>query len=331
MYPQRRMRRLRKRTLQPLFRETILQLTDLVAPLFIDETAIEKIPIGSMPGQYRYPPGEIALHVQSLYNTGIRAVLLFGIPAKKDEVASESYARSGVVQNAVRSIKGLVPGMTVITDLCACEYTSHGHCGVLHHGRCGTDLDNDASLLLMNRIAISHAEAGADIVAPSCMLDGMVHSIRTALEESGYQDIAVMSYSTKFASALYGPFREAADSGFSFGDRSTYQMDPANAREAFLESQLDAKEGADILMVKPAGNYLDVLSAICTIGLPVAAYQVSGEYSQIKAAAERGWINEKAVALETLTCIKRAGADLIITYFAMDAARWLSENPEGQS
>jgi porphobilinogen synthase len=325
------MRRLRKRTLQPLFRETILQLTDLVAPLFIDETAIEKIPIGSMPGQYRYPPGEIALHVQSLYNTGIRAVLLFGIPAKKDEVASESYARSGVVQNAVRSIKGLVPGMTVITDLCACEYTSHGHCGVLHHGRCGTDLDNDASLLLMNRIAISHAEAGADIVAPSCMLDGMVHSIRTALEESGYQDIAVMSYSTKFASALYGPFREAADSGFSFGDRSTYQMDPANAREAFLESQLDAKEGADILMVKPAGNYLDVLSAICTIGLPVAAYQVSGEYSQIKAAAERGWINEKAVALETLTCIKRAGADLIITYFAMDAARWLSENPEGQS
>jgi porphobilinogen synthase len=181
----------------------------------------------------------------------------------------------------------------------------------------------------MDRIAVSHAEAGADIVAPSCMLDGMVHSIRTALDKSGYQDIAVMSYSTKFASALYGPFREAADSGFSSGDRSTYQMDPANAREAFLESQLDAKEGADILMVKPAGNYLDVLSAIRTIGLPVAAYQVSGEYSQIKAAAERGWINEKAVALEALTCIKRAGADLIITYYAMDAARWLSEKPEG--
>ncbi len=323
------MRRLRKRTLQPLFRETVLQLTDLVAPLFIDETTSGKIPIGSMPGQYRYPPGEIALHVQSLYNAGIRAVLIFGIPAKKDEEASESYARSGVIQNAVRSIKGLVPGMTVITDVCACEYTSHGHCGVLRHGRCGTDLDNDASLLLMNRIAVSHAEAGADIVAPSCMLDGMVHSIRAALDESGYQEIAVMSYSTKFASALYGPFREAADSGFSFGDRSTYQMDPANAREAFLESQLDAKEGADILMVKPAGNYLDVLSSICTIGLPVAAYQVSGEYSQIKAAAERGWINEKAVALEALTCIKRAGADLIITYFAMDAAMWLSEKPEG--
>jgi len=323
------MRRLRKQTLQPLFRETTLHKTDLVAPLFIDETAIEKIPIGSMPGQYRYPPGEIALHVQSLYNAGIRAVLLFGIPAKKDEEASESYASSGVIQSAVRSIKGLVPGMTVITDLCACEYTSHGHCGILHHGRCGTDLDNDASLLLMDRIAVSHAEAGADIVAPSCMLDGMVHSIRTALDKSGYQDIAVMSYSTKFASALYGPFREAADSGFSSGDRSTYQMDPANAREAFLESQLDAKEGADILMVKPAGNYLDVLSSIRTIGLPVAAYQVSGEYSQIKAAAERGWINEKAVALEALTCIKRAGADLIITYYAMDAARWLSEKPEG--
>lgn len=282
-----------------------------------------------MPGQYRYPPGDIALHVQSLYNSGIRAVLLFGIPQKKDEKAGGSYDRSGVIQNAVRSIKGLVPGMTVITDVCACEYTSHGHCGIISHGRDGPDLDNDASLLLMNRIAVSHAKAGADIVAPSCMLDGMVHSIRAALDDSGYQDIAVMSYSTKFASALYGPFRDAADSGFSFGDRSTYQMDPANAREAILESQLDAKEGADILMVKPAGYYLDVLSAICKIGLPVAAYQVSGEYSQIKAAAERGWINEKAVALETLTCIKRAGADLIITYFAMDAALWLSEKPVG--
>jgi porphobilinogen synthase len=323
------MRRLRTRMLQPLFRETTLHMTDLVAPLFIDETAEGKVPISSMPGQYRYPPGEIALHVQSLYHAGIRAILLFGIPATKDEEATGAYARSGVIQNAVRSIKGLVPGMTIITDVCACEYTSHGHCGVLHQGRCGTDLDNDASLLLMNRIAVSHAEAGADIVAPSCMLDGMVHSIRTALDESGYQDIAVMSYSTKFASALYGPFREAAESGFSFGDRTTYQMDPANSREAFLESQLDAKEGADILMVKPAGNYLDVLSAICTIGLPVAAYQVSGEYSQIKAAAERGWINERAVALETLTCIKRAGADLIITYFAGDAAGWLSEKPEG--
>ena len=193
MYPQRRLRRLRKQTLQPLFRETILHTTDLVAPLFIDETAIGKIPIGSMPGQYRYPPGEIALHVQALYNAGIRAVLLFGIPAKKDEEASESYAGSGVIQSAVRSIKGLVPGMTVITDVCACEYTSHGHCGIFHHGRCGPDLDNDASLLLMDRIAVSHAEAGADIVAPSCMLDGMVHSIRTALDKSGYQDIAVMS------------------------------------------------------------------------------------------------------------------------------------------
>ncbi len=325
------MRRLRKRTLQPLFRETILQTTDLVAPLFIDEDATAKIPIGSMPGQYRYPPGEIALHVQSLYQAGIRAVLLFGIPSIKDEDASGAFARTGVVQNAVRSIKERVPGMTVITDLCACEYTSHGHCGIISHGRCGPDLDNDASLLLMDRIAVSHAEAGADIVAPSCMLDGMVHSIRTALDGSGYQDIAVMSYSTKFASALYGPFREAADSGYSFGDRSTYQMDPANAREAYLESELDAKEGADILMVKPAGNYLDVLSAICSIGLPVAAYQVSGEYSQIKAAAERGWINEKAVVLETLTCIKRAGATIIITYFALDAARWLTGNQEGPS
>lgn len=317
--------------LQPLFRETLLHTTDLVAPLFIDESASGKIPIGSMPGQFRYPPGEIATHVQSLYNAGIRAVLLFGIPSEKDEAATGSYARAGVIQNAVRSIKDMVPGMNVITDVCACEYTSHGHCGVLSKGRCGTDLDNDASLLLMNRIAVSHAEAGADIVAPSCMLDGMVRSIRAALDEPGYHDTAIMSYSTKFASALYGPFRDAADSGFMFGDRTTYQMDPANAREAFLESKLDADEGADILMVKPAGNYLDILSAVSGIGLPVAAYQVSGEYSQIKAAAERGWIDEKAVALETLTCIKRAGADLIITYFAMDAARWLSEKQNGQT
>ena len=319
------MRRLRSRTLQPLFKETCLHVTDLVAPLFIDETAKEATPIGSMPGQYRHPPHEIVNCVESLYRDGIRAVLLFGVPRNKDESATEAYNKSGVIQRAVRDIKAKVPGITVITDVCACEYTTHGHCGILHEGRCGPDLDNDASLALMDRIAVSHAEAGADIVAPSCMLDGMVKSIRNALDAAGYHDVALMSYSTKFASALYGPFREAADSGYVFGDRSTYQINPANAREAYLESRIDADEGADILMVKPAGTYLDILSGIAGLGLPVAGYQVSGEYAQIKAAAERGWIDEKAVALESLTCIKRAGASLIITYFAGDAARWLAE------
>jgi porphobilinogen synthase len=215
--------------------------------------------------------------------------------------------------------------MVIITDVCACEYTTHGHCGIIGETRNGTDLLNDPSLKLMNRIAISHAEAGADIVAPSCMLDGMVGSIRDALDNAGYEEVLIMSYSTKFSSALYGPFREAAGSGFSFGDRTTYQINPANRREAFLESQMDADEGADILMVKPAGFYLDMLAEVATLGLPVAAYQVSGEYSMIKAAAGYGWIDEKAVVMESLTCIKRAGADLIITYFAHDVAGWLDE------
>jgi porphobilinogen synthase len=324
MYPKRRMRRLRGKIIQPLFRETLLAATDLVAPLFIDETIVKPEEISSMPGQFRQPPGGIGEHAGILYDQGVHAVLLFGVPELKDSGASGAYAKNGVVQQAVRAIKDQVPGMVVITDVCACEYTDHGHCGIISDGPCGPDVDNDTSLDLMNRIAVSHAESGADIVAPSCMLDGMVHSIRSALDEADFQNVAIMSYSTKFASALYGPFRDAAGSGYSFGDRTTYQMDPANAREAFLESQLDADEGADILMVKPAGNYLDILAAIATIGLPVAAYQVSGEYAQIKAAAERGWIDEKKVVLETLTCIKRAGADLIITYYAHDAARWLA-------
>ncbi|HJK11386.1 MAG TPA: porphobilinogen synthase, partial [Methanocorpusculum sp.] len=209
-------------------------------------------------------------------------------------------------------------------DLWACEYTDHGHCGIIHESCDGPDLDNDASLELMQKIAVSQAEAGADMVAPSCMLDGMVTAIRTALDEAGYEYIPIMSYSTKFASALYGPFREAADSGFSFGDRSTYQMNPANGREAFRESLLDMEEGADILMVKPASFYLDVLAQVRELGLPTAAYQVSGEYSMIKAAAQNGWIDEKRIVMESLTSIKRAGADLIITYYAQDVARWLA-------
>jgi len=319
------MRRVRSRTIQPLLCETTISKKDLVAPLFVDETASAPVPISSMPGQFRYPVGEIAAVVQKFRDRGIRAVLLFGIPAHKDESATAAYDPQGIVQQAVRKIKAACPAMAVITDVCACEYTSHGHCGIVGDSRCGDpDLLNDESLLIMNKIATSHAEAGADIVAPSCMLDGMVRSIRTALDEAGYLDILIMSYSTKFSSALYGPFREAAGSGYLFGDRTTYQMNPANGREAFLESQLDAQEGADILMVKPAGPYLDVLAEVATLGLPVAAYQVSGEYAMIKAAAERGWIKEKETVLETLTCIKRAGADLIITYFAYDVCGWLA-------
>ncbi|MDK2915929.1 MAG: porphobilinogen synthase [Euryarchaeota archaeon] len=319
------MRRMRRRIVQPLLRETELRKTDLIAPVFVDESISAPIPIASMPGQFRHPVDGVADYCERLRDAGIRAVILFGIPAAKDGEATEAYAADGVVQRAVQKIKERLPEMVVVTDVCACEYTDHGHCGIVGETADGPDLLNDPSLELMARIAVSHAQSGADIVAPSCMLDGMVRAIRQALDAAGYQDVLIMSYSSKFASALYGPFRDAADSGFSFGDRTTYQICPGNAREAVLESELDAAEGADILMVKPAGAYLDILAAVTGLGLPVAAYQVSGEYAMIKAAAERGWLNERAVALETLTAIKRAGADLIITYFAEDVARWLDE------
>lgn len=319
------MRRLRGRIVQPLLREQVLQKTDLVAPLFIDETASSRREIPSMPGQCRYPPGEAESVARELWDAGIRAVMLFGVPKEKDAQASGAYDPNGVVQRAVRSIKKSVPGMVVITDVCACEYTDHGHCGIVGDTRSGVDLLNDPSLDIMDRIAISHAGSGADIVAPSCMLDGVVQSIRHALDREGFEDVLIMSYSTKFASALYGPFREAADSGFLFGDRTTYQVHPGNTREAVMESMLDLDEGADILMVKPAGFYLDILAEIRTLGIPVAAFQVSGEYAMIKAAAGEGWIKEKEVVIESLTCIKRAGADLVITYFARDVAGWLDE------
>ena len=293
-------------------------------PLFFVEGAAEKVPIASMPGQFRWPLSAAADVAKDLAADGIKAVILFGIPKTKDAVASSAFASDGVIQEATRAIKAAVPEMVVITDLCACEYTDHGHCGIIHESCDGPDLDNDASLELMQKIAVSQAEAGADMVAPSCMLDGMVTAIRTALDEAGYEYIPIMSYSTKFASALYGPFREAAASGCSFGDRSTYQMNPANGREAFRESLLDMEEGADILMVKPASFYLDVLAQVRELGLPTAAYQVSGEYSMIKAAAQNGWIDEKRIVMESLTSIKRAGADLIITYYAQDVARWLA-------
>jgi porphobilinogen synthase len=302
-----------------------LAKTDLVVPLFVDETIKRERAIVSMPGQVRYPVSRIGRVAQDLWDCGLRAILLFGIPKTKDPAASGAFDNEGVVQQAVREIKNTVPEMATMTDVCACEYTDHGHCGIVGETRYGTGLLNDRSLEVMNRIAVSHAHAGADIVAPSCMLDGMVGSIRSALDDEGLEEVLIMSYSTKFASAFYGPFREAAESGYTFGDRSTYQLNPANAREAFLESQLDAGEGADILMVKPAGFYLDILAEIATLGLPVAGYQVSGEYAMIKAAAQRGWIKEREAVTETLTSIKRAGADLIISYFAPDVARWLDE------
>lgn len=319
------MRRSRSRNIQPLLREVTLTKNDLIAPLFVDETIAVPRPIDAMPGQFRYPVGSIASVALGLWKRGIRSVLVFGIPKTKDPGGSSAYHPDGVVQQAVRRIKAEIKEMVVITDVCACEYTDHGHCGIVGETRGGMDLLNDPSLDLMNRIAVSHARSGADIVAPSCMLDGVVGSIRAALDNEGLEEVLIMAYSTKFASALYGPFREAADSGFLFGDRTTYQINPGNSREAILESQMDADEGADILMVKPAGFYLDILAEVSTLGLPVAAFQVSGEYSMIKAAAEHGWLKEKETVLESLTGIKRAGADLIITYFAGEVAGWLDE------
>ncbi len=326
MYPEKRMRRLRRRRLLPLFTEHHLRTDQLIAPLFVDEGAAAPAPIPSMPGQARQTLETVADVAARLYAAGLRAVLLFGVPLTKDAAASSAYDDAGVVQEAVRRIRASVPDLVVITDVCACEYTETGQCGIV--GDCadgGPDLLNDASLALMQRIAVSHARAGADVVAPSCMLDGMVQAIRGALDENGFEETLLMAYSSKFASALYGPFREAADSGCSCGDRTTYQISPANGREAFVESSLDAAEGADVLMVKPAGPYLDVIARVRTLDLPVAAYQVSGEYAMIRAAGERGWLDERAAALESLIAIRRAGADLIITYFAEDAARWLAE------
>lgn len=325
MYPQTRMRRLRNKNILPLVTETHLHSEQFCLPLFFDENAETEVPISSMPGQVRYPLSRAASLAEELFAEGIRSVIVFGIPKEKDAAASSAFAKDGVVQKAVSAMKKAAPNLVVITDLCACEYTTHGHCGIVHETCSGFELDNDASLSLMQKIAVSQAEAGADMVAPSCMLDGMVSAIRKALDDTGFSSVPIMSYSTKFASCLYGPFREAADSGFSFGDRSSYQMNPANRREAFRESELDKEEGADILMVKPATFYLDVLSDIKMLGLPVAAYHVSGEYAMIKAAAAAGWLDEKRTVMEAMTSITRAGADIIITYYARDILRWLHD------
>jgi len=307
-----------------LVRETELSPADFVMPFFVRPGKGEKRPIGSMPGQFQYSPDTVAQAAAELPALGVPGIILFGIPERKDEFGSGAYAGDGIVQRAIRAVKEAAPGLAVMADLCFCEYTSHGHCGVVRKKDDGFILDNDATLELTAKTAVSQAEAGADIIAPSGMTDGMVGAIRKALDGSGRQDTAILSYAVKYSSAFYGPFRDAAESPPQFGDRSTYQMDPANAREALREAALDVEEGADMLMVKPALAYLDVLASVkARFGLPTAAYSVSGEYSMIRAAAEKGWMDERRTGLEVLTAIKRAGADFILTYHAADAARWL--------
>ena len=324
-FPIHRLRRLRSSpALRDIVRETRLDPQDLILPLFIRPGKGEKRPIASMPGVFQYSVDELARALKEIKASGIPGVILFGIPERKDERASGAYSADGIVQQAAEAIKEKTPELMVLADLCFCEYTSHGHCGVIRKTKSGFVLDNDATLDLAAKTAVSQAKAGADVIAPSGMADGQVAAIRKALDSAGFQDTPILAYAAKYASAFYGPFRDAAESPPQFGDRSTYQMDPANAREALREVALDVEEGADMVMVKPALPYLDVLKAVRErFELPTAAYNVSGEYSMLKAAAERGWIDERRTVLETLTSIKRAGADFILTYHALDAARWL--------
>ena len=312
----RRMRRLRAPRIRDMVAENALSCRNLVQPIFVDERASEPQAIASMPGQYRQSLESIAAEAAALEDLGVPAVLLFGLPAHKDECGSGAYDSQGVIQRAVAAIKEATD-LVVITDLCLCEYTSHGHCGLVR----GEKVLNDETLPLLGETASSHAAAGADIIAPSGMMDHMVRAIRAALDVDGFTDTPILSYAAKYASTFYGPFRDAAESGFAWGDRKSYQMNPANFAEALWEVQLDIEEGADMVMVKPALPYLDVLKAVKDMfGMPTAAYQVSGEYAMIAAASERGWLDERAAFLESLTCIKRAGADLIITYWAKEFA-----------
>ena len=322
-FPQLRLRRLRQsKALRTLVRETRIDVQDLVYPMFVVEGKDIKEEITSMPGVFRYSPDRLPLEVEEVTRLKIPAILLFGIPEHKDDYGSSAYYPEGVVQQAIRTIKNTVPELLVITDVCLCEYTSHGHCGVVT----GNTVDNDRTLPLLAKMALSHVEAGADIVAPSDMMDGRVKAIREALDEKDYQHIPILSYAAKYASAFYGPFREAAESTPQFGDRRSYQMDSANVREALREVEQDIAEGADIVMVKPALAYLDVIKEVRnTFNCPLAAYNVSGEYAMLKAACRQGWLEEQPVVLEGLTAIKRAGADIILTYYARDAARWLQE------
>lgn len=318
-----RLRRLRRTpALRALVRETQLSVDDLIYPLFVVEGDNIKEEVPSMPGVYHFSLDRLEEEVGEAVALGLKAVILFGVPRHKDEVGSAAYAEDGIVQRATRRIKEQYPDLVVIADTCLCQYTSHGHCGVVENG----EVLNDPSLELLVKTAVSQAAAGADVIAPSNMMDGFVYAIRKGLDEAGYNHVPILSYAVKYASAFYGPFRDAAHSAPQFGDRKTYQMDPANAREALREARADVEQGADLLMVKPALAYLDIIRLLKEhFDLPVAAYNVSGEYSMVKAAAANGWIDERAVVMELLTGIKRAGADLILTYFAKDVARWLRE------
>jgi len=320
-FPHYRPRRFRRNeNLRRMIRETSLSVDQLVYPLFVVSGKGIRNPVSSMPGVFQHSTDKLLREIESTVELRIPAVLLFGIPAHKDPAGSEAYSEKGVVQEAVRAIKARFPDLVVITDVCLCEYTSHGHCGVLR----GDEVENDSTLEILARSALSHAEAGADVVAPSDMMDGRVGFIRDALDEAGFDHVGVLAYSAKYCSAFYGPFREAAESAPQFGDRRAYQMDPPNSDEAIREVSLDIEEGADIVMVKPALAYLDIIRRIKEeFEWPVAAYNVSGEYSMIKAAAANGWLDEERVMMETLTAIRRAGADLILTYFAKEAARVL--------
>jgi len=321
-FPINRLRRLRKNeNFRRMVRETRLSVDNLIYPLFVTFGQGKKNEISSMPGNYRFSVDLIPKEVNEVQNLGIPAVILFGIPEHKDEVGSEAYNKCGVVQEAVRAIKASTPEMIVITDVCIDEYTSHGHCGLVK----GDEILNDPTLELLSKMALTHTEAGADMVAPSDMMDGRVGAIRKTLDDNRFPNIPIMAYSAKYASAFYGPFREAADSTPKFGDRKSYQMDPPNSGEAIREASLDIEEGADIIMVKPALPYLDIIYKVKNaFNIPVAAYNVSGEFSLIKAAGLKGWVDEEKVMMETLVSIKRAGADMILTYFAKDAARILS-------
>jgi porphobilinogen synthase len=322
-FPQFRARRIRgNEVFRRMVRETTLSVNDLVYPMFSAFGRGIKKEISSMPGIYQQSIEHIVADAQEAYNLGIPAVLLFGIPETKDAVGSDAYSDTGIIQETIRAIKRAVPGLAVITDVCMCEYTDHGHCGLIKDG----DVDNDSTLELLAREALSHARAGADMVAPSDMMDGRVAAIREELDENGFDKIPIMSYAVKYASGYYGPFREAAESTPQFGDRRSYQMDPANRLEALREAASDIEEGADIIMVKPGLPYLDILRDLRNeYNLPLAVYNVSGEYSMIKAAAAQGWIDEERVVLETMLGFKRAGADIIITYHAKDVARWLQK------
>ncbi len=322
-FPTVRMRRTRQNEkLRSLVRETHLSVDQLIYPMFVAEDIAKPREVSSMPGIMNWPLEYVGREAERIAKLGIPAVLLFGLPAEKDSVGSEAYNEKGIIQEAIRRLKAEAPETLVITDVCLCEYTDHGHCGVILDG----SVQNDESLELLARMALSHVEAGADMVAPSDMMDGRVGAIRRTLDEQGFTQTPIMAYSAKFASGFYGPFREAAGSAPQFGDRRAYQMDPANAREALREVELDVEEGADIVMVKPAMAYMDVIRQVRdSCDLPIAAYNVSGEFAMIKAAAQNGWIDERRVAMEVLTGIRRAGADMIITYFAPDVVGWLKE------